>query len=159
MGDANSLESFDLNLLGESMKDSLAEILEKSLIGIGGGNMNNNNSTNSNNTQLGGINLVQQSIDENLFKWQDAITDVIEDLTNLRLEAASKGQTANEETLKRALNQAKVASESFLISSGNNRTGDDEEEDPATNLIEKYRPRSTNKTTISIYEREPRAKS
>ena len=90
VGDANSLESFDLNLLGESMKDSLAEILEKSLIGIGGGNMNNNNSTNSNNTQLGGINLVQQSIDENLFKWQDAITDVIEDLTNLRLEAASK---------------------------------------------------------------------
>jgi hypothetical protein len=80
---------------------------------------------------------VQQSIDENLFKWQDAITDVIEDLTNLRLEAASKGQTANEETLKRALNQAKVASESFLISSGNNRTGDDEEEDPATNLIRK----------------------
>ena len=137
VGDANSLESFDLNLLGESMKDSLAEILEKSLIGIGGGNMNNNNSTNSNNTQLGGINLVQQSIDENLFKWQDAITDVIEDLTNLRLEAASKGQTANEETLKRALNQAKVASESFLISSGNNRTGDDEEEDPATNLIRK----------------------
>ena len=67
MGDANSLESFDLNLLGESMKDSLAEILEKSLIGIGGGNMNNNNSNNSNNTQLGGINLVQQSIDENLF--------------------------------------------------------------------------------------------
>ena len=130
VGDANSLESFDLNLLGESMKDSLAEILEKSLIGIGGGNMNNNNSNNSNNTQLGGINLVQQSIDENLFKWQDAITDVIEDLTNLRLEAASKGQTANEETLKRALNQAKVASESFLISSGNNRTGDDEEEDP-----------------------------
>ena len=95
------------------------------------------NSNNSNNTQLGGINLVQQSIDENLFKWQDAITDVIEDLTNLRLEAASKGQTANEETLKRALNQAKVASESFLISSGNNRTGDDEEEDPATNLIRK----------------------
>jgi hypothetical protein len=137
VGDANSLESFDLNLLGESMKDSLAEILEKSLIGIGGGNMNNNNSNNSNNTQLGGINLVQQSIDENLFKWQDAITDVIEDLTNLRLEAASKGQTANEETLKRALNQAKVASESFLISSGNNRTGDDEEEDPATNLIRK----------------------
>ena len=140
VGDANSLESFDLNLLGESMKDSLAEILEKSLIGIGGGNMNNNNSNNNNSNsspQLGGINLMQQSIDENLFKWQDAITDVIEDLTNLRLEAASKGQTANEETLKRALNQAKVASESFLISSGNNRTGDDEEEDPATNLIRK----------------------
>ena len=139
VGDANSLESFDLNLLGESMKDSLAEILEKSLIGIGGGNMNNNNSNNNSNSspQLGGINLMQQSIDENLFKWQDAITDVIEDLTNLRLEAASKGQTANEETLKRALNQAKVASESFLISSGNNRTGDDEEEDPATNLIRK----------------------
>jgi len=138
VGDANSLESFDLNLLGESMKDSLAEILEKSLIGIGGGNMNNNSSSNNNNNnQLGGINLMQQSIDENLFKWQDAITDVIEDLTNLRLEAASKGQTANEETLKRALNQAKVASESFLISSGNNRTGDDEEEDPATNLIRK----------------------
>ena len=34
---------------------------------------------------------MQQSIDDNLFKWQDAITDVIEDLTNLTL-AASKGQ-------------------------------------------------------------------
>jgi hypothetical protein len=133
VGDANSLESFDLNALGESMKDSLAEILEKSLIGIGSNGMDGSGGR----PQLGGINLMQQSFDENLFKWQDAITDVIEDLTNLRLEAASKGQTANEETLKRALNQAKVASESFLISSGNNRTGDDEEEDPATNLIRK----------------------
>jgi hypothetical protein len=147
VGDANSLESFDLNALGESMKDSLAEILEKSLIGIGSNGMDGSGGR----PQLGGINLMQQSIDENLFKWQDAITDVIEDLTNLRLEAASKGQTANEETLKRALNQAKIASESFLISSGNSRTSgedssrgsssvggsrDDEEKDPA-NLIRK----------------------
>jgi hypothetical protein len=147
VGDANSLESFDLNALGESMKDSLAEILEKSLIGIGSNGMDGSGGR----PQLGGINLMQQSFDENLFKWQDAITDVIEDLTNLRLEAASKGQTANEETLKRALNQAKIASESFLISSGNSRTSgedssrgsssvggsrDDEEKDPA-NLIRK----------------------
>jgi len=147
VGDANSLESFDLNALGESMKDSLAEILEKSLIGIGSNGMDGSGGR----PQLGGINLMQQSFDENLFKWQDAITDVIEDLTNLRLEAASKGQTANEETLKRALNQAKIASESFLISSGDSRTSgedssrgsssvggsrDDEEKDPA-NLIRK----------------------
>jgi hypothetical protein len=148
VGDANSLESFDLNALGESMKDSLAEILEKSLIGIGSNGMDGSGGRPQ---KLGGINLMQQSFDENLFKWQDAITDVIEDLTNLRLEAASKGQTANEETLKRALNQAKIASESFLISSGNSRAGgedssrgsssvggsrDDEEKDPA-NLIRK----------------------
>ena len=115
MGDENSLESFDLNQLGESVKDSLAEVLEKSLIGIR--DMNNSYNRIEDRPQLGGMDLMQQSIDDNLFKWQDAITDVIEDLTNLTLEAASKGQTANEETLKRALNQAKVASESFLMSS------------------------------------------
>ena len=141
MGDENSLESFDLNQLGESVKDSLAEVLEKSLIGIR--DMNNSYNRIEDRPQLGGMDLMQQSIDDNLFKWQDAITDVIEDLTNLTLEAASKGQTANEETLKRALNQAKVASESFLMSSSS-RTSDDRgnssstdegemEVDPATN--------------------------
>ena len=141
MGDGNSLESFDLNQLGESVKDSLAEVLEKSLIGIR--DMNNSYNRIEDRPQLGGMDLMQQSIDDNLFKWQDAITDVIEDLTNLTLEAASKGQTANEETLKRALNQAKVASESFLMSSSS-RTSDDRgnssstdegemEVDPATN--------------------------
>ena len=141
MGDENSLESFDLNQLGESVKDSLAEVLEKSLIGIR--DMNNSYNRIEDRPQLGGMDLMQQSIDDNLFKWQDAITDVIEDLTNLTLEAASKGQTANEETLKRALNQAKVASESFLMSSSSRTTDDrgnssstDEGEmevDPATN--------------------------
>ena len=141
MGDENSLESFDLNQLGESVKDSLAEVLEKSLIGIR--DMNNSYNRIEDRPQLGGMELMQQSIDDNLFKWQDAITDVIEDLTNLTLEAASKGQTANEETLKRALNQAKVASESFLMSSSSRTTDDrgnssstDEGEmevDPATN--------------------------
>ena len=141
MGDENSLESFDLNQLGESVKDSLAEVLEKSLIGIR--DMNNSYNRIEDRPQLGGMDLMQQSIDDNLFKWQDAITDVIEDLTNLTLEAASKGQTANEETLKRALNQAKVASESFLMSSssrtsdgrGNSNSTDEGEMevDPATN--------------------------
>ena len=141
MVDENSLESFDLNQLGESVKDSLAEVLEKSLIGIR--DMNNSYNRIEDRPQLGGMDLMQQSIDDNLFKWQDAITDVIEDLTNLTLEAASKGQTANEETLKRALNQAKVASESFLMSSSSRTTDDrgnssstDEGEmevDPATN--------------------------
>ena len=152
------------------MKDSLAEVLEKSLIGIR--DMNNSYNRIEDRPQLGGMDLMQQSIDDNLFKWQDAITDVIEDLTNLTLEAASKGQAANEETLKRALNQAKVASESFLMSSSS-RTSDDRgnssstdegemEVDPATNSDRKKyrrRRRMRNKTTISTFERERRAKS
>ena len=85
MGDENSLESFDLNQLGESVKDSLAEVLEKSLIGIR--DMNNSYNRIEDRPQLGGMDLMQQSIDDNLFKWQDAITDVIEDLTNLTPQA------------------------------------------------------------------------
>ena len=59
-------------------------MLEKSLIGIR--DMNNSYNRIEDRPQLGGMDLMQQSIDDNLFKWQDAITDVIEDLTNLTLK-------------------------------------------------------------------------
>ena len=56
MGDENSLESFDLNQLGESVKDSLAEVLEKSLIGIR--DMNNSYNRIEDRPQLGGMDLM-----------------------------------------------------------------------------------------------------
>ena len=96
LGDAN-IASWDLEKLGEQVKENLADVLE---------------------TSLGRTNVSRGfgALDEGLFKWQDAIADVIEDLTNLSI-SASKGEKTSEQTLRRALNQAKIASESLLISS------------------------------------------